>query len=111
MDLWEDDKAGRDFDDALKLKPKHAEAWFEKGNYYQRKKDVDKQIECYTEAIAASPENNIFYYWRGMTYMEQKKDKDKACADFTKARELGNTKAEAFKSLCESKGRTYIVTD
>lgn len=110
-DMENNTKAMADFDKALELNPEYAEAWFEKGNLHYDKKDTDKQIECYTKAIAFNADNHRYYYWRGKAYLEKKQDKEKACADFTKARELGSKDAEAYKSLCESKGRLYIVTD
>lgn len=104
-------KAMKDFDKAIELNPKHHEAYFERGNLYLDAKDYNEQIANYDKAIEFCPTSGKYYYWRGYAKLFGLKDKDKACPDYVKAIELGYEKAEEMKSLCSSKGKTFIITE
>lgn len=111
MDNKDNNMAMEDLNKAIELNPKYEEAYFERGNIYLDAKDYSKQIENYDKAIELNPNSGKYYYWRGYAKLFGLKDKDKACPDYQKAIELGYKKAEEMKSLCSSKGRTFIITE
>jgi tetratricopeptide (TPR) repeat protein len=61
---------------------------FNRGNAYYYKKNYDKAIADYYQAIRLNPNIAIFYYNRGAAW-QAKGDKTKANADFEKANLLG----------------------
>jgi len=56
----------------------------ESGDAYYSKKDYDRAIADYTQAIRLNPSNGVYYNNRGLAYQD-KKDYDRAIADFTEA--------------------------
>lgn len=110
-DKGDNKKAMKDFDKAIELDPKKHEAYFERGNLFLDAKDYQKQIANYDKAIEFSPKSGKYYYWRGYAKLFGLKDKDAACIDYLKAIDLGFEKAEEYKSLCSTKGRTFIITE
>ena len=81
-------KAIADYDEAIRLNPKLADAYFNRGIAYAEKGEHDKAIADYTEAIRLNPSYAEAYCHRARCY-GVKGDFDKALADFRKARELG----------------------
>lgn len=61
------------------------------------KRDYDKAIAHYTEAIRLDPKNAETYCDRGDIYLLQKGDYDSAIADYTEAIRLKPTDAEAYR--------------
>lgn len=60
-------------------------------------KDVDKQIELYTEVLKISPNDTIAYYNRGCAYYD-KKDYDKAIGDYDQAIRIKPDHADAYNN-------------
>jgi hypothetical protein len=54
------------------------------GNTYSDKKDYDRAIADYTQALQLNPFDTLTYYFRGIVY-EMKGDYDRAIADYTEA--------------------------
>ena len=82
------DKAIADYTEAIRLDPKYAEAYYNRGCSYGKKGDHDKAITDYTAAIQINPKDGYIFYARGYSYW-QKGDKAKADADFAQAKKLG----------------------
>ena len=83
----DDDKAVSDFNEAIRLKPNYAKAYYWRGRAYFSKKDYDIAISDLSEAIRLEPKYVEAYYWRGRVYFS-KKDDDKAVSDFNEAIQL-----------------------
>ena len=79
--IWE-------YSEAIRLDPKFATAYCNRGAAYGEKGDWDRAIADCTEAIRLDPHYVPAYYNRALTY-EKKGDQTKAEADFAKAKELG----------------------
>ena len=84
----EHDKAIADYTEAIRLNPKDADAYYNRGLAYWNKGKFDKAIAEYTEAIRLNPKLAEAYYSRGFAYRNNG-DLAKAEADFAKAKELG----------------------
>jgi ankyrin repeat protein len=79
------------FGEYVKLMPNDAAGWkgraacrFESGDYSNAKEDFNK-------AISLNPAEASYYYFRGQTFLKLKQ-KENACADFTKGGEMGDTR-------------------
>ena len=70
----------------IKRKPEAA-AYYNRGNAYKLKGELDLAIADYTKAIALDPEDVSAHYNRAITYND-KGDYDRAIADYTKVIEL-----------------------
>ena len=66
-----------------------ASAHSQKGHQYLRSRQYDKAIVEYSEAIQLNPNNNVYYYNRGLCYMHTGNE-DAAIQDFNRSIELGN---------------------
>ena len=73
---------------SIRLRPKDAKAYYNRGLAYSEKRDHDKAIADFTAAIRLDPKYAKAYYSRGAAYSE-KSDHDKAEADFAEAKKLG----------------------
>ena len=82
------DLAIRYFDEAIRLDPKYAKAYNNRGYTYTLKGEFDKAIADLTEAIQLNPNLAQAYCNRGLAY-RAKGDTTKAEADFARAKELG----------------------
>jgi tetratricopeptide (TPR) repeat protein len=71
------------------------QAYYGRGEAYSDKKDYEKAIVDYTEAIRLDPTDEMAYFSRGIAY-SHKKDYDKAIADYTEAIRLDPTDGDAF---------------
>ena len=91
------DKAIADYTDAIRLKPKWAEAYYNRGAAHADKDEPDKAIADYAESIRLDPQHAATYYGRGVAY-GMKCDYDKAIADFTEAIRLNPKLAQAYYS-------------
>lgn len=89
----------RDYDQCLKISPKFAYAWFNRGNMLSIQKDYKAAIKDYSRAINCDSDFGEAYYNRGLTYIFLKENK-KGLSDLSKAGELGIYKAYSLlKSL------------
>lgn len=93
-----------DFNKAIKLEPKNSNAYFRRA---LTKKNIDNNayfaLSDLSISIALNPNENSTYYERGLVKLELK-DNEGACADFLKAKELGNDKAvEMINENCTKK--------
>ena len=69
-----------------------------RGNAWRNKKEYDKAIADYTEAIRLDPKFVIAYYNRGVAW-RKKKECDKAIADYTEAIRLDPKYAAPHNSI------------
>jgi tetratricopeptide (TPR) repeat protein len=80
----ESDKAIADYTEAIRLDPKLAMAYCNRGVAYGSKGEYDKAIADCTEAIRLDPKLDLAYELRGLAY-GSKGEYDKAIADYTEA--------------------------
>ena len=78
------DPAIADFNQALLLNPKSAEAFTNRGNAYNDKKEYDRAIADYNQALLLNPKNAYAFNSRGSAY-ELKGDKVKAIESYRQA--------------------------
>lgn len=82
---------------AIKLDPKYAKAYYNRGFFYSNKGEYDSAIKDFNMAIALNPKHTKAYYNRGMAYEK-----------------IGNNK-EAIKSyknfleIAPSQYKEYII--
>ncbi len=99
------DLAIKDFEKALELNSKFAEAYNNLGNAYDDKGDFDKAIAAFNMAIKLKSDFVDAYVNRGVAY--GKRDKfDEAINDFTAAININQYHAVAYYSL----GNVYLLT-
>ena len=82
------DKAIAEYTEAIRLDPKDAVAYYNRGLAYGNKDETDKEIADCTEAIRLDPKFALAYNNRGWAYAK-KREKAKAEADFEQAKKLG----------------------
>jgi tetratricopeptide (TPR) repeat protein len=86
-----------DYTEAIRLNPKFAAAYGDRGAAYAAKGDLDKAIADATEAIRLDPRFAVAYQNRGAAYAV-KGDLDKAIADATEAIRLNPKLAQAYRN-------------
>jgi tetratricopeptide (TPR) repeat protein len=59
------DRAIADYNEGVRLNPKYAVAFYNRGNAYSRKGDTDRAIADYSEAIRLYPKYALAFCWRG----------------------------------------------
>ena len=91
-----------DFDEAIRLNPKNAAYFCDRGTAYYKKGQYDRAISDYDEAIRLNPKNAVYFSNRGSAY-RQKSQYDRAMADFDEARRLNPQNAHNFLN----RGETY----
>jgi TonB family protein len=80
---------------------KLALAYLNVGKVLQAEKNYDDAIACYTKSLNYVEDNIIVLYNRGISYMFLG-DKENACKDWLRIRELGSQDAEqVIKQYCE----------
>jgi len=92
--------------EALRINPRFALAYNNRGTIYGRKGDYDRAIRDYDKAIESDPKHAGAYKNRGTAY-EKKGDYDRAIRDYDKAIELKPDFAMAYNSrgiVYEKKG-------
>jgi tetratricopeptide (TPR) repeat protein len=77
-------KAIKDFDEAIRLDPKYADAYLGRGNAWKAKGKYDKAIQDYNDAIRLDPKYADAYFSRGIAW-SGKGEYDKAIKDFNDA--------------------------
>ena len=100
------DKAIVDFNQAIKLKPRNAVAFYNRGVTYARKRQYDKAIADFSEAIKLNPRHPNAYRNRGIAYA-LKKQFNKALEDLQKAQRLGvRVNPKILDQLKQAAGKT-----
>jgi len=101
------DKAIAEFSKAIKINPRDANAYYNRGITYYYKGQYDQAISDFNKALEINPKDAELYYNRGIAN-DLKGDYDQAISDFTQALELNPNYAKAYfnKALsCEKTGR------
>ena len=73
------DKAIADFTEAIRLNPKLAQAYYNRGMIYRKKGDHDKAIADFTEAIRLNPKDATPYISRGIAYAAKRRPRQGDC--------------------------------
>ena len=97
------DRAIANYDKAIEINPIFVAAYNNRGNAYSKKGQHDQAISDYTKAIEISPRLVDAYSNRGFVYLVKLRNKDKGCADWKTACELGrcrNYKLAKQKGFC-----------
>ncbi len=102
LDHHKGDEAIVEFDEAVRLDPKYAQAYIDRGLAYSRKGDPDRAIADYNEALRLDPKLAMAYAGRGHAYAK-KGDLVRAFADCEEALRLDPKLALAYNS----RGHTY----
>jgi tetratricopeptide (TPR) repeat protein len=90
----------------IRLNPRNAIAYDNRGSTYAQKREYAKAIEDYTEAIRLDPKAPSVFYNRGIAYTKEE-DYDKAIKDYTEALRLYPDLAAAYNNralACHKKG-------
>lgn len=94
IEAWEE--AIADYEKAIKLAPKFAEAYNNAAIVLLKLKQDEKAFTYFDTALALNPGYANAYCARGVARMD-KGEKEKACADLTRAVELGDPNAAGYK--------------
>ena len=94
----EHDRAIEDFDQAVRIDPTKARAFYGRGLSYYAKRQYDRAIQSYSEAIRLEPKNALYLSSRGEAYGNFGQY-DKAIADHNNAVDLGDKSARNFTHL------------
>lgn len=98
------DRAISDYNKAIELSPDDATAYSYKGDVQFKLQDYHAAKESYSKAIERRPDIADNYFKRGMMKVYLKLERDDACGDFEKAKELGHVEAEkAIERFCRKK--------
>ena len=89
------DRAIADYNEAIRLDPKSALAFRNRGIAYAYKGDHDRAIADYSEAIRLDPKSALAFSHRGVSYA-YKGDNDRAIVDYNEAIRLDPNNALAF---------------
>ena len=89
------DRAIKDYDEALRLNPKHANAFSNRGVAYGHKGEYDLAIQSYDEAIRLDPSHADAFSNRGVAY-GRKGDYDRAIQSYDEAIRLNPNHANAL---------------
>ena len=73
LNLDKPEEAVEQFEAALRLEPKNAEAWIKKGTALERLQKVNEAMAAYDEAIAADSSTATAYLFKAGVYNRQKK--------------------------------------
>lgn len=84
-----------DINKAVEMSPEDVELWVEKGSVHVRVGQTDEAVTALNKAISMDPKNGAAYRMLGYCQVQQKKEKE-ACANFAKAKELGDEVAESL---------------
>ena len=89
------DKAIKDFNSAIKIKPEFVLAYYNRGIAYLYKREFEKAIKDFSKAINLKPDEAKSYYYRARAYMHTDKFK-KAIKDYNKTIALNPKFAAAY---------------
>jgi tetratricopeptide (TPR) repeat protein len=90
-----DDPVMADYDEAIRLDPSYASAFFNRGYAWEKKGDLDRAIADYDEAIRLDPSYVLAYFFRGSAW-HWKGDLNRAIADYDEAIRLDPSYASAY---------------
>ncbi|MBM6993873.1 MAG: tetratricopeptide repeat protein [Prevotella sp.] len=93
-------QAEGDFAEALKLSPRNAYLYFNRGNLFAADKNYERAIADYTRALQLDPRLAEAYYNRGVVYAQSGNSRE-AKQDLSKAGELGLYDAYALSKKVE----------
>ena len=92
-----------DLNRALELNSECAYLYYDRGNVFAKRGDLEKAIADFDKAIAIDPNLAEAYYNRGLAHLKQKQN-EQAVKDLSKAGELGLYKAYGIiKKYCNKK--------
>ncbi|MGL5059475.1 MAG: tetratricopeptide repeat protein, partial [Microcoleus sp.] len=91
------ERAIADYNQAIQLNPKLAEAFYNRGTAYSNKGEYDRAIADYDRAIQLNPKYAKAFNNRGTAY-SNKGEYDRAIADYDRAIQLNPKLAEAFNN-------------
>ena len=97
-------RAIADFDMAIKVRPKDAEAYVKRDTAYASKDDYNRAIADFDMAISLMPKRASFYTMRGHAN-EKVGDKNQAIVDYRKALEI-DPSLQAVKDALKRLGAT-----
>lgn len=89
------ERAIQDYDQAIRLNPRFAKAFCNRGTTYAGKSDYDHAIQDFDQAIRLDPSFALAFSSRGLAY-DKKGDYDRAIQDFDQAIRLNPDYALAF---------------
>jgi tetratricopeptide (TPR) repeat protein len=108
------DRAIAEYNEALRLDPGNAEAYYGRGLAYDSKDDYDRAIADLSSAISIKPDWPVAFYKRGLVYSEADKYSS-AISDFSEAIRLDPNKADFFIARADayqsSKNITAALSD
>ena len=96
------DNAIADYSEAIRLDPKFAVAYYERGNAWAIQMQYDKAIADYSEAIRIDPKFAVAYFDRGNAWADGEHEHDKAIADYCEAIRLDPKHARAYYARGDS---------
>lgn len=82
-------QAINDINKAVEMEPENVEMWVEKGSVHLRVGQHNEAVEALNKAISLDPKAAAAYRMLGYCQVQLKKNKE-ACANFAKAKELGD---------------------
>lgn len=82
-------QALNDINKAVEMAPEDVDFWVEKGSVHLRVNQLDEAIAAFNKAISMNNQYAAAYRMLGYCQAMQKKNKE-ACANFAKAKELGD---------------------
>ncbi|KKQ79541.1 MAG: hypothetical protein UT02_C0032G0003 [Parcubacteria group bacterium GW2011_GWC2_38_7] len=105
------DQAILNFNKALEINPKHAEAYINRGNAYFFKGQHNEAIKDFNKAIEIEPGNAEAYISRGNIY-SAKSEYDEAIADLNRALEVNLRYARIYNDLKNDLGlNSFLLKD
>jgi len=90
------DKAIAEYNEAIELDPRYADAYFNRGNANFNKGQYDQAIADFTEAIEINPMLAEAYTNRGLAFAQGKGQFDQAISDFNMAIGINPRSAKAY---------------
>jgi len=115
--LKEIEKALRDADAVIALKPDWVKGYFRKGTAYEEKGDIDLAEKFYTQALGKEKENQDIskkvQYFRDRIMARNKAMTPAKCKTAKEAKTIGNSffKASNYESACDYYTRALEVSD
>ncbi|MBN1905174.1 MAG: tetratricopeptide repeat protein [Deltaproteobacteria bacterium] len=97
------EKSLADFNVAIALNKKYAQAYMNRGTIKTEMKNYQAAIIDFSHAIEINPKDVLAYISRGTIFMVHFNDNKKACTDWKRACELGSCRNYKFarkKGLC-----------
>jgi tetratricopeptide (TPR) repeat protein len=91
----EHDRAIADYDEAIRLDPKNAKAYYNRGASYYDRGELDRALTDYGEATRLDPKDADTYVNRGLAY-DRKGEHDRAIADYDEAIRLDPNDADTY---------------